>query len=228
MYEDIKEQIADVCHRMWDKGWVAANDGNVTVKVGEGLFLATRTGISKHDITPAHIGLIDGEFNIIEAPAADWKPSSEAKLHMRCYADRPDVNAVIHAHPPFATGFACAHMSLDDYCMIESVLTIGAVPLTPYGTPSTYEVCDAVAPYLQEHDVFLLENHGALSVGCDLMTAYFRMETLEQQAHISLIARLLGGAVDIRREDIDKLISLRPNYGITGRHPGYKKFPKKG
>lgn len=227
MYEDIKAQIVEVCHKLWLKGWVAANDGNVTVKVAENRFLATRTGISKYEITPEHIGLIDGNYNIIEKPTEDWKPSSEVKMHLKCYHDRPDVGAVVHAHPPVSTGFACAHLSLDDYCMIETVIAVGSVPLTPYGTPSTFEVPKAIEPYLQKHDVMLLENHGALTVGADLTTAYYRMETLELQAQISLVARLLGGAKDISRDNIDRLIGMRPNYGVTGKHPGYKKYPPK-
>ncbi|MBR1383034.1 MAG: class II aldolase/adducin family protein [Ruminococcus sp.] len=225
MYEDIKDKIVEVCHKMWQKGWVAANDGNVSVKVGENRFLATRTGISKYEITREHIGLIDGDYNIIEKPSEDWKPSSEVKMHLKCYHDRPDVGAVVHAHPPVATGFACAHIPLDDYCMIETVIAVGSVPLTPYGTPSTFEVPEAIEPYLQEHDVMLLTNHGALTVGADLTTAYYRMETLELQAQISLVARLLGGAKDISRENIDRLIGMRQAYGVTGKHPGYKKYP---
>ena len=224
MYEEIKDKMVEVCRKMWQKGWVAANDGNVTVKVGENRFLATRTGISKYEITREHIGLIDGDYNIIEKPADDWRPSSEVKMHLKCYHDRPDVGAVVHAHPPTATGFACAHIPLDDYCMIETVIAVGSVPLTPYGTPSTFEVPDAIEPYLQEHDVMLLTNHGALTLGADLTTAYYRMETLELQAQISLVARLLGGAKDISRENIDRLIAMRPQYGVTGKHPGYKKY----
>ncbi len=227
MYEDIKDQIVEVCHKMWTKGWVAANDGNVSVKVDEDRYLATRTGISKYEITRDHIGLIDGSFNVIEKPTEDWRPSSEIKMHMKCYQERPDVGAVVHAHPPVATGFACAHKPLDDYCMIETVITVGSVPLTPYGTPSTYEVPQAIEPYLPYHDVMLLTNHGALTVGADLTTAYYRMETLELQAQISLVARLLGGVKDIDMNNINRLIGMRDQYGVTGKHPGYKKYTKK-
>ena len=227
MYEDIKDQIVEVCHKMWTKGWVAANDGNVSVKVDEDRYLATRTGISKYEITREHIGLIDGSFNVIEKPTDDWKASSEIKMHMKCYQERPDVGAVVHAHPPVATGFACAHKPLDDYCMIETVITVGSVPLTPYGTPSTYEVPQAIEPYLPYHDVMLLTNHGALTVGADLTTAYYRMETLELQAQISLVARLLGGVKDIDIDNINRLIGMRDQYGVTGKHPGYKKYTKK-
>lgn len=223
MYEDIKNQMVEVCHKLWQKGWVAANDGNVSVRVAEGKYLATQTGVSKAEITPDKIGLIDDNFNILEA-VGGWKPSSEVKMHLRCYQERPDVNSVVHAHPPVSTGFACAHVPMDDYCMIETVIAVGSIPLTPYGTPSTYEVPDAITPYLQDHDCMLLTNHGALTMGADLTTAYYRMETMELQAQISLVARLLGGVKDISRENIDRLIGMRPQYGVTGKHPGYKKY----
>ncbi len=224
MYEEIKDQMCDVCHKMWQLGGVAANDGNVSVKLEDGTFLATPTGISKSFITPEKIVHIDKDANIIEANG-DYRPSSEIKMHLRCYKEREDVGAVLHAHPPVATGYAVANVPLDEYSMIETVIAIGSIPVTPYGTPSTYEVPDAIAPYLGEHDVVLLQNHGALSVGADLLTAYYRMETLELFAKISLNAHLLGGAKEISRPNIDKLISMRANYKVTGRHPGYKKYP---
>ena len=112
--------------------------------------------------------------------------------------------------------------------MIEDVAAIGSVPLTPYGTPSTYEVPEAIAPYLAEHDVMLLENHGALAVGADPITAFYRMESLELWAKITINAVILGGSHDISRENIDKLIALREYYGVTGKHPGYKKYTAEG
>lgn len=222
--EEIKEQICDICHKMWQLGWVAANDGNVTVKLGEDEFFATPTGMSKCFITPDKIVTVNRKGEVLEANGS-YKPSSEIKMHMRCYEVREDVGAVLHAHPPTATGFAVAGINMDAYSMIETVIAIGSVPLTPYGAPSTMEVPEAITPYLQEHDVMLLENHGALTVGADLITAYYRMETLELWAKISLTAHLLGGAKEISRPNIDKLLYLRENYyHVTGRHPGYKKY----
>jgi L-fuculose-phosphate aldolase len=220
---DIKTQICDICGKMWQLGWVAANDGNVTVKLGGGLFFTTPAGISKAFITPDKIVKINAKGELLEG---DFKPSSEIKMHLRCYEEREDIGAVIHAHPPAATGFAVANKPLDGYNMIEAVLMLGSVPVTPYATPSTQEVPDSIAPYLQEHDALLLQNHGALTIGADLITAFHRMETLELWAKISLNAHLLGGSVEISRENIDKLCSMRENYGITGKHPGYKKFPE--
>lgn len=221
----LREQICDICHKMWQLGWVAANDGNVSVLLEDGTLLATPTGISKSFITPEKLVHIDREGKILEAEAG-YRPSSEIKMHLRCYEEREDVRAVLHAHPPTATGYAVANKPLDDYSMIETVLTLGSIPVTPYGTPSTYEVPDAIAPYLGEHDAVLLQNHGALTVGSDVLTAYYRMETLELFAKISLNAHLLGGAQEISKENIDRLISMRKGYGITGRHPGYKKYRK--
>jgi L-fuculose-phosphate aldolase len=221
-----KELICDICHKMWQQGWVAANDGNVTVKLEDGTFLATPTGVSKCFIEPDMLIRIDENYNVLEAKEG-YRPSSEIKMHLRCYKEREDVGAVVHAHPATATGFAVAGKSLDEYSMIETVIAIGSIPLTPYGTPSTNEVPEAIAPYLAEHDVLLLQNHGALTVGADLITAYYRMETLELFAKISLTAHLLGGAKEIEREQIDKLMYLRENYyHVTGKHPGYKHYNK--
>ena len=188
--------------------------------------MATPTGISKSFITPEKLVRIDREGNVLEA-LEGYRPSSEIKMHLRCYEERADVGAVLHAHPPAATGYAVANIPLDEYSMIETVLTLGSIPVTPYGTPSTYEVPDAIAPYLGEHDALLLQNHGALTVGADVVTAYYRMETLELFAKISLNAHLLGGAKELSGENIDRLISMRQGYGISGKHPGYKKYSQK-
>ena len=224
-YMELREQICDICHKMWQLGWVAANDGNVSVKLPDGTFLATPTGMSKSFITPEKLVHIDQDGQVLDAPAG-LKPSSEIKMHLRCYKEREDVGAVLHAHPPVATGYAVANKPLDEYSMIETVIALGSIPVTPYGTPSTYEVPDRIAPYLGVHDALLLQNHGALTVGADLITAYYRMETLELFAKISLNAYLLGGAKEISRENIDRLISMREGYQVTGRHPGYRKYGK--
>ena len=227
MYKDAsaaKAAIIEAGKRLYHHGFVAANDGNISVKLPDGNYMVTPTGISKCFITPEKLVIIDSEGQIIDG-LEGYKPSSEIKMHLRCYQEREDVGSVLHAHPPTATGFAVAGKSLDEYSMIETVIAIGSIPLTPYGTPSTNEVPEAIAPYLADHDVLLLQNHGALTVGCDLITAYYRMETLELFAKISLTAHLLGGAKEIEKPQIDKLLYLRENYyGVTGRHPGYKHY----
>lgn len=225
-YMEVREQICDVCQRMWQLGWVAANDGNVSVKLEDGTYLATPTGISKSMVTPEKIVRVDKQGKILEAEGG-YRPSSEMKMHFRCYEEREDVKAVLHAHPPIATGFAVANRPLDEYSMIETVLSLGSVPIAPYATPSTPEIPEAIAPYLPDHDAILLKNHGAVTVGADVYTAYYRMETLEQFAKITLTAHLLGGAEEIDRENIDKLVDLRNNYyKFSGKHPGYRKYSR--
>lgn len=222
---ELKEQICDICHKMWQLGWVAANDGNVSVKIDDNTFLTTPTGISKSFMTPDKIVKINAKGEILEAKNG-YKPSSEIKMHLRCYEQRDDVGAVVHAHPPTATGFALAHKSMDVYSLVECIISVGSVPIAEYGTPSTDEVPNSITPYLKEHDVILLENHGALTVGKDLVTAYYRMETLELWAKTSLVAQLLGEERELSRENIDRLISMRSAYKVSGKHPGYKKYNK--
>ena len=223
-FEQQRVQICEVCQKMWQLGWVAANDGNVTMKLEDGTFLATPTGISKSMMSPEMLVQIAAQGNVLSA-LNGYKPSSEIKMHLCCYRQREDVGAVVHAHPPAATGYAVAGKSLDGYNMIETVISMGSVPLTPYGTPSTDEVPQAITPYLEHHDVLLLQNHGALTLGQDLLTAYYRMESLELWAKISINAHLLGGEKELKRENIETLLHLRDTYyHVSGRHPGYKKY----
>jgi len=221
--QDGKRHICEIGMKMWQAGWVAANDGNITVKLNENLFLATPTGVSKALLEPEMIIMVNENGEALEDSAV--RPSSEIKMHMKCYELRDDIGAVVHAHPPTATGFAVAGIPMDGYNMIETVITLGSVPLTPYATPGTDEVPAAIAPFVPEHDALLLANHGALTLGTDLLTAFYRMETLELWAKISINAHILGGAKELGRENIDKLLYMREHYyQMSGRHPGYKKY----
>ncbi len=216
--------IVDICKKMWQLGWVAANDGNVTCLLDDGTLLATPTGISKSMMTSDMLIKVDKEGNVLSSEDG-YKPSSELKMHLQCYKDRDDVKAVVHAHPPAATAFAVSQLDLDRYTMIESIVSLGSVPITPYGAPSTNEVPNSIRPYIKEHDVVLLENHGALALGCDLYNAYFKMETLELTAKINIYAEILGGAKEISKEKVDRLCDLRKNYyKVPGRHPGFKHY----
>jgi L-fuculose-phosphate aldolase len=216
---EIKEQICDVGRRIYEKGFVAANDGNISVKVSDNEFYCTPTGVSKGFMTPDMIIKIDGEGNKLEG---DLNPSSEIKMHLRVFRERPDVMAVVHAHPPVATAFTVAGVPMDQYILPEAVLTIGAVPTCEYGTPSTMEIPDSLAPYIEEHDAFLLKNHGALTVGNTLIRACFTMEEVEVNAKIELYARLLGGVEEIPDAKMLELMDLRRRFGLPGRHPGFE------
>ena len=217
---DVKKEICEIGKRVHSNGYVAANDGNISVKINQNEFLCTPTGVSKGFMTPDMIIKVDGKGNKIEG---DLNPSSEMKMHLKVYAERPDVNAVVHAHPPTATGFAIAGIPLDMYTMPEAIIFLGTVPIAEYGTPSTDEIPDSLAPYIHNHDAFLLQNHGALTVGNTLTKAFFMMENLEFFAKASFIARQLGGENELSCEQIEKLMIIRDNFKVPGKHPGFDK-----
>ena len=221
---EIKEQMCEVGRRVYNKGMVAANDGNFSVKLNDHEFLCTPTGVSKGFMTPEYICKVDAQGNVIQANKG-FKPSSEIKMHMRVYAKRPGVGAVgavVHAHPTFATSFAIAGIPLTQPIMPEAVLSLGEVPLAKSGTPSTDEIPDAVAEYLDYYDAVLLENHGALTYSDSLMNAYFKMESLEFYARLLYQAKMLGGPKELPEEQVLRLYSMRSQYGLTGRHPADK------
>jgi L-fuculose-phosphate aldolase len=151
--------------------------------------------------------------------AGERNPSSEMQMHLEVYRQRPDANAVVHAHPPTATGFAVAGIPLDRAVLAEVVTTLGSVPIAEYATPSTSELPEAVRKYVKAHDGMLLANHGALTLGADLFAAYYKMETIEHFAKISLVARLLGGERLLSRQEVDRLQGLRGSYGIASPAP---------
>ncbi|MBQ8291968.1 MAG: class II aldolase/adducin family protein [Clostridia bacterium] len=214
---EIKKEICEVGHKLWQKGFVAANDGNISVKINDHEYYCTPTGVSKGDLTPDMIIKVDENGKKLEGKL---NPSSEIKMHMRVYRERPDVTAVVHAHPPVATAFTVADIDLDQYILPEAVLTIGNVPTCDYGTPSTMEIPDSLDPYLQNHDAFLLRNHGALTVGCTLTKAFFVMEEVEFNAVICKHAMDLGAVHEISNDQLKKLMDLRKKMNLPGRHPG--------
>ncbi|MBE6698679.1 MAG: class II aldolase/adducin family protein [Ruminococcaceae bacterium] len=217
--EQIKQEICEVGHRLYNHGFVAANDGNISVKLNDNEFYCTPTGVSKGSLTPDMIIKIDAEGNKLEGTL---NPSSEIKMHLRVFRERPDVNAVVHAHPPVATAFTVAGIPLDRYILPEAVLTIGDVPTCAYATPSTMEIPDSLMPYIQEHDAFMLKNHGALTVGNTLTRAFFTMEEVEFNAKIMKYAMELGRIEEISKEKMYELMGLRVKMGLPGKHPGYK------
>lgn len=216
---EIKKEICEVGKKIYRNHFVAANDGNITVKVNDNEFYCTPTGVSKGDMTPDMICKVDAKGNKLEG-REDCRPSSEVKMHMRVFQERPDVNAVVHAHPPIATAHAVCNIPLDSYIMPEAVIFLGTVPICEYGTPSTNEIPDSLMPYLQDHDAFLLKNHGALALGNTLNKAYFNMESTEYFAKVSMYCRILGGPQQLNCDQINTLIELRKGMNAPGKHPG--------
>ena len=215
---EIKQEMCEIGRRVYERGMVAANDGNFSVKLSENEFLCTPTGVSKGFMTPEYICKIDGEGKLLEANGS-FKPSSEMKMHIRVYKERADVQAVVHAHPPYATTFAAARIPLEQPILSEAVLTLGRVPVAVYGTPSTREVPDAVAEYLPYYDAMLLANHGALTYGDSLINAYHKMESVEFYARILYQTRLLGGAKELTAKQVEDIYEIRRKSQMPGRHP---------
>jgi len=224
-----RNDIIDICKRIHANGWVASNDGNVSVRTGPNTVLCTPTGMSKGYLNTDQLIKVDIDGNKIDG---ELEPSSEIKMHLDVYKSKENIGAVVHAHPPFSTGFAVAGIALDECVMPEIIISFGSIPLAKFGTPSTSEIPDNIRPYLKEHDIFLMENHGALSIGKDVYQAYYRMESLELFAKINLIARLLGNVNIIGEENVRKMIGLRGRYGLENiNYPGCRiddKFIKSG
>lgn len=214
----IKEQICDIGKRIYNRNMVAANDGNISVKLSDKEFLCTPTGVSKGFMTPEYICKVDEKGEVIEANDG-FRPSSEIKMHMRVYASRPDVMSVVHAHPNFATSFAIAGKPLAEPIMPEAVISLGCVPLAPYGTPSTMQIPDSIEPYLNDFDAVLLENHGALTWSDSLLSAYMKMESLEFYAELMYKSKMLGGPTHFTKEQIAELVDIRHKMGIKGKYP---------
>ncbi len=215
---EVKKQIIEVGRRIYQNGFVAANDGNISVKISDNEFLCTPTGVSKGFMTMDMICKVDGDGKVLSA-SGPYRPSSEIKMHLRVYKLRPDVKSVVHAHPPYATSHAIAGIPLTEPIMPEAVIALGCVPIAEYGTPSTNEIPDAVEKYLQYYDAVLLENHGALTYSDSLMNAYFKMESLEFYAKLMTISKMLGGAKVLNPEQVEKLYDLRRKMGLSGKHP---------
>ncbi|MGX6443349.1 class II aldolase/adducin family protein [Neobacillus sp. K501] len=211
-----KKLICDIGKRVYEKGFVAANDGNISVRISENEFLITPTGISKGFMTPEMIIKVDGDGNVLEG---DNKPTSEMKMHLLIYKERPDIHAIVHVHPPHATAFAIAGIPLDQALMPESVVYLGSIPLAEYGTPSTEEVPNAVQPYVKNHQGVLLENHGALTWGRDLEHAYYLMESLEFTAKINWLAKQMNGDRELSKKHVARLNEIKETMGIHGESP---------
>ena len=212
----LRADIVEIGRRLYARGYTASNDGNISVRLDGERLLMTPKSVCKGFMAPEMMCITDLDGRKL---AGDRDPSSEMKMHLEVYRQRPDVNAVVHAHPPIATGFAVAGIPLDRAVLAEVVTTLGSVPIAEYATPSTNELPEAVRKYVKAHDGMLLANHGALTIGSDLHSAYYKMETIEHFAKISLVARLLGGERLLSREEVSRLQGLRGMYGIAAPAP---------
>lgn len=201
----MKKEIIKLCKKLHSKNFVAATDGNVSVRISKNRILCTPTSIPKEKLTINDLVVIDLTGKIISGKR---KPSSEIKMHLEIYRQRKDVNAVVHAHPVYSTAFASSKIALDQPILPEVILNLGKVPVCQYATPSTTEVVNSIKPYVTKTNALLLQNHGAVTYGATLDEAYYLMEKLEHTAKIYFALKNLGGARELNEEELTKLYEI--------------------
>jgi L-fuculose-phosphate aldolase len=213
--EEHRRDLCVVGRWIHDRGFVASTDGNMSVRLGADRILTTPTCMSKGMMTPDDMVITDLTGRRV---SGSRKPSSEIGMHLLIYRLRPEVNAVCHAHPPTATGYAAAGMALDKPILCELIIGLGSIPVARYGTPGTPELAAAMEPLVQGHDAILMANHGVVTCGPDLLTAFLRMETTEHFARVALVTHLLGKQEVLSNADVEKLQVARVRYG-AGAEP---------
>lgn len=213
-YEKVREEICQVCRLLYDRGYVVSNDGNVSVRVAPDKVLITPSGVGKGRMEPDMLVLCDLEGSILDG---DRYPSSESKMHLMVYRERSDVMSVVHAHPPLSTAFAICRRPLKERYLAEMVVGLGEIPVTEFAMLSTEEVPNSVRPFVHDHNAVLLANHGALAWGPTLLSAFDRLETVEQTAKVFYYVERIGGGVEITQEQAD---TLRAKAGMYARLAG--------
>ena len=215
---EAKTLLLEVGRRLYERGFVASNDGNMSVLVSAGTLWTTPTGVSKGFMTEDMLVKTDLAGTVLEGTR---KPSSELKMHLRVYQENPDLRAAVHAHPPAATSFAIAGLPLDRPILPEAIVQLGTVPVAPYAEPGTQAVPDSIAPFCRDYGGVLLANHGALTWGYDLTQAYYRMETLEYYAQVTINSVfLLGRANALTGEQVERLTEQRQRLDAARREAG--------
>ena len=207
-----RDDIIRIGRLMFEKGWVASNDGNISVHLDAGRILATPTGVSKGMMHPDDLIVLDPLGNKISGRR---ERTTEIDMHLAIYDLRPDIGAVVHAHPPVATGFATAGRALNLALLPEVIISFGCVPIAEYGLPGTAELTEPMRPLIPRHNALLMANHGAVCYGEDVFQAYFRMETVEHSARIQFVAEVLGGPNVLSRKEVAKLLDSRSRPGVT-------------
>jgi L-fuculose-phosphate aldolase len=210
----LRQDMVRAGRLMFERGWIAASDGNLSARLPNGEILATPAGVCKGRLEADDLILCNLDGN----KTGGWRePTSELDMHLTVYRNREDALAVVHAHPPVATGFAAAGRELNVGVLPEVIVRFGCIPLAPYGTPGTPALGQSLLPFVAEHEAVLLANHGAVTWGADLEQAFFHMETVEHFARIALVAELLGGVRPLPKAEIQKLFAARTRYGVRSR-----------
>ena len=212
--EKLREEIAAVCRRIYEKNFVAASDGNVTTRLDDERILATPSGVSKGDVTPESLLVCDMEGNRI---SGDRKVTSEVLLHCAVYRERPDLGAVVHTHAPYATAVTVAGVSLEDPVLPEVAVAFGRIPTADYATPASPEGPEVIRKLIRDYDALLLDRHGTLTAGRDVWEAYFKLEKVEHAAQVIYLARQFGQVRTMTRDEIARLVAALKVHGVTAK-----------
>ena len=213
----VRREIVTVCRRLWERGLIAGAEGNVSARLSANRILVTPAGMSKVDVRMADLVEVRLDGHRVRGTR---RPSTELAVHLRIYSRRPDVGAIVHAHPPVATGFAVAGEGFASCVLPEVIFQVGWVPLVPYDTPGTEALARQFDPFIPTHDAFLMANHGAVTAGATLSIAHQRMESLEHAARILLTSRLLGRVNELSADQVAALVAARGRAGFAGPYPG--------
>ncbi|MCL2392097.1 MAG: class II aldolase/adducin family protein [Oscillospiraceae bacterium] len=207
-----RNEIIEVGRRLYMRGFVCANDGNLSARLSENIILATPSGVSKGFMNNDMLIKLDFDGNIIEG---QQNPSSEIKMHLAIYKHAPDITAVCHAHPPISTTFAAAGVPLDKAILQETAVSLGVIPIAKYAMPGSDELAAAAAKYCTQYHGVLLEHHGPVTWGGSVMQALFRMESIEYTATVTMYSKIMGFNRTMTKEQVTQLMTLRPGLGIT-------------
>lgn len=211
---EARKQITHYSHKVHAQRFVAATDGNLSIRLDDGHVLITPSGLRKEDMYDEAPIIIDMNGDLVSGEA---RPSTERKVHLEVYRQRPDVHAVIHAHPPRAIAFTIAGVPLQTCTLPEIVVTLGDVPTAPYATPSTEQLPESMRELITKSDVVMLARHGSVTVGQTLADAFKKLEKLEQNAEILIYAKILGGVHPFSEAQVCELEGLREFYGVKNR-----------
>ncbi len=206
---ELRAELARFGRWLYRLGFTPGTSGNLSVRLSEERVLATPTGCSKYLLKPAEMVIVDLDGQQL---AGAKKVTSEIGMHLAIYHRRPEIQAVIHAHPPIATGFASAGLALTEPLCSEAIMALGTVPLAPYATTGTEELAASLAPFIPDHDAILMANHGVVAYGESLLDAFMRIETVEHFGHVCLVARQLGSARPLEGNDVQQLLRARIRY----------------
>lgn len=216
-----RKELIEVCRLAYCRGYICATEGNFSLRLGADFVLSTPAGFCKGRIDVDDLVVTDLQgcpvsSDVGLAPSQQLpRPSTELGMHMMAYKLRPDVNAIVHAHPTVAVGFTVAGLKLSQCILPEVVCSLGSIPVAPYATPSTQDVADSISELVKDHDALVLDHHGTLTLGLDIWDAFYKLETVEHHAQTMLVAHVLGGIKELSAEQIQKLLEIRQIYGFT-------------